>query len=399
MCGALLMLTSCLGGDDTDTTVYSDTAITGITLGTLNRYAHSTSPDTGNDTIIKTTLTGSAYNMVIDQNAYRIYNQDLFPSGTDKAHVTISSVSTMNNGVVTLKSPTSDSIRVISSSDSIDFTEPRVLRVFSSDLNNYRDYTVSLIVDENSGLTFEWKKLDTRADLLDWTGKHLVAFGDSVLLVDQNIVANDSCAFRLNGMNVEHSEDLSTWTATGSASLKQLLGIGTKSLVAMGTDGRIKMSEDAGATWQDEALDEDASLLPVADMAMAAWNYEPIDSADYLMLIGNDQQNEVRVWRKINQYGGPMKGGKWIYMTVDNNNPYVLPAQQGLSLAYYNNMVLALGSNKVMYQSADQGITWKKSSKYALPASLQGTTVSMATDRHNRLWLVTDAGEVWMGKK
>ena len=399
MFGALLMLTSCLGSDDTDTTVYSDTAITSITLGTLNRYTHSTSSDTGNDTIIKTTLTGSAYNMVIDQNSYRIYNQDLFPSGTDLAHVTISSISTMNNGVVTLKSPTSDSIRVISTSDSIDFTAPRVLRVFSSDLNSYRDYTISLIVDENSGLTFEWKKLDTRTDLQGWTDKHLIAFGDSVRLVDKNIVANDSCAFRLNGMNVERSEDLSTWTTMGTASLKQLLGMGTNDLFAMGTDGRIKMSGDAGATWQDETLDEDASLLPVADMAMATWKYTPLDSTDCMMLVGNDLQNEVRVWRKINQYGGPSKGGKWIYMPVDEINPYVLPTQQGLSLAYYNNMVLALGSNKVMYQSADQGITWKVSSKYALPTSLQGAVVSMTTDNQNRLWLVTDAGEVWMGKK
>ena len=399
MLGAMLTLTSCLGNDDSDTTVYSDTAITAITLGTLNRYTHTTSTDTGNDTIIKSTLTGSAYDMVIDQYGYRIYNKDLFPSGTDLAHVTISSISTVNNGIVTIKSLTSDSVRVISTSDSLDFTSPRVFRVYSSDLEKYRDYTVSLTIDENSGLTFEWQKQDIRSDLQGWTAKHLVAFGDSVQLVDENIVTNDSCAFRLNGTNIEYSEDLVEWTVKGSASLRQLLGMGTKGLFAMNSDGNIVMSEDNGASWQNEQLDEAASLLPFTDMAMTVWDYAPLDSTDYLLLVGNDQQNNVRVWRKIYQYGGPTKGGKWVYMPVDLNNPYVLPLQQNLSLVYYNNVVLALGSNKVVYQSADQGITWKESSKYALPSGLQGTIVSMAADSQNRLWLLTDAGELWIGKK
>lgn len=398
MLGALLTMTSCLSNNDDDTTVYGDMAITAITLGTLNRYTHSTS-SSGNDTIIKTTLTGSAYNMVIDQNTYRIYNQDLFPSGTDLAHVTISSVSTLNNAVVTLKSPTSDSIRIISSSDSIDFTTPRVLRVYPSDMSGYRDYTVTLLASENTGLTFEWKKLDIRTDLQGWTDKYLVAFGDSVCLVDQNVVAKDSCAFRLNGTAIERSEDLASWTTVGSAALKQLLGFGTKGLFAMGTDGKLKISEDDGATWQDETLDEDTSLLPVTDMAMTAWNYEPLDSTDYLLMVGNDLQNKVRVWRKIHQYGGPTKGGKWVYMSVDTNNPYLLPLQQHLSLTYYNGIVLALGSTKVMYQSTDQGVTWKKSSLYALPSDVQGSIVNMVADSQNRLWLISDTGEVWIGKK
>ena len=55
MLGALVTMTSCLGNGDDDTTVYSDMAITAFTLGTLNRYTHSTSSDTGNDTIIKST--------------------------------------------------------------------------------------------------------------------------------------------------------------------------------------------------------------------------------------------------------------------------------------------------------------------------------------------------------
>ena len=84
-------------------------------------------------------------------------------------------------------------------------------------------------------------------------------------------------------------------------------------------------------------------------------------------------------------------------MPVDGNNPYALPRQDYLSITYYNNNVLAVGSNMKLYQSRDQGITWKTSSTYALPSQIGGTRATIAADKLERLWLVTDNGEVWMG--
>ena len=111
--GALLMmpviLTSCLGDSTDDTTLYSDMAITSFTLGTLNRYTQTTSSTTGNDTVIKTTLTGSDYKMTIDQLGHKIYNQTPLPVGVDVKHV-ICTVSAKNSGWLTLKSMTSDSL-------------------------------------------------------------------------------------------------------------------------------------------------------------------------------------------------------------------------------------------------------------------------------------------------
>ena len=77
-----LMLISCLESDD-DTTVYGDAAITNFTLGSLNRYVHTKSSKTGNDTIVKSTVTGSAYKMNIDHFGQHIYNQTPLPVGTD----------------------------------------------------------------------------------------------------------------------------------------------------------------------------------------------------------------------------------------------------------------------------------------------------------------------------
>ena len=97
-------MTSCLKGDETESvTPSNETAITGFVLGNINCYTESTSSTTGNDTIIKTVLTGSNYPMTIDQNSNRIYNATELPVGTDLQHVLISSISTRSNGIATIK--------------------------------------------------------------------------------------------------------------------------------------------------------------------------------------------------------------------------------------------------------------------------------------------------------
>ena len=416
-----LMLSSCLGGDDnsTSTVGYDDMAITAITLGTLNRYTHTTSSTTGNDTIIKSGLTGSAYNMTIDQLSCRIFNHDLLPVGTDLKHVLLSSISTKNNAIATLKSKTSDSIMVISSSDSIDFSTPRILRVYCSNLDKWRDYTMTLTANPNTGINFEWRKVSTIEEVAneDWTGKHLVTFNDSVRLVDHDVVVmsdmlltgslHNDVAYRLNGNNIEYSTDLDNWTTVETdgqqPELRHLLGTGTKELFALGLDSGIKHSSDNGMTWQDEPLDDDATLLPVKNMAMTAWKYTPVDSTDYVLMVGNDSNDSIQVWRKISQYGGPTKGGQWVYMEgvsglEDLQRINGSEGEQLPSLVFYQDAVLALGSNNTVYESYDQGLSWAQSTTYAFPKSLTGERVMIGVAK-DMLWLVTNSGEIWQGTK
>ena len=399
MLGALLLMTSCLNSSDNETTVYSDTAITAITLGTLNRYTKTTSSKTGNDTIIKSTLTGSGYTMTIDQLTSEIYNQDWLPSGTDLQHVVVSSVTAKNNGIVTIKSLNSDSIAFVSSSDSIDFTSPRIFRVYSSDLNNHRDYTVTLHCDPYEGVTFSWKKVSTNDELQGWTNKQLVSFEDTVYLVDENTVSLTFEAYRLNGQNIEKTEDMKTWTTVSSCNLKQLLGTGTNSFYGLSNDGKMMRSDDNCKTWQEEATDEDASMLPVRDMALLSWDYAPLDSTDYVLMAGTNKDGKMCFWREIYEYAKATKGGQWVYMPVDDNNLYTLPQQEGLSLVYYKGDVLALGSNAIIYQTRDQGITWRASSNYALPSNVTGSRMSMCVDINGNLWVMTNTGELWQGTK
>jgi len=388
-----LTMTSCLKGDETESvTPSNETAITGFVLGNINCYTKSTSSTTGNDTIIKTVLTGSNYPMTIDQNSNRIYNAKDLPLGTDLQHVLISSISTKSNGVATIKPLDRDDYALITTSDSIDFTQPRVFRVFSNTFDYFRDYTMTLTVSKTQSASEGWTKITTDDQLKDWTNKSLVAFDDTVQLVDKGIVIKGHTAFRMNESVVQRSTDLTNWTNITTAPLSQLVGANAYELYALGSDGQLKHSLDNGATWIDEALDTEASLLPNSQIATATWAYEPLDEAYYTLMAGLNKEGEMCFWRKISQKDN---AGKWVYMPIEGNNRFTMPAQNHLSMAYANGNIYAVGDNLTVYVSRDQGITWKVVSSYALPSSAQGSEYAMTVDAQGNLWLVTNAGQIW----
>lgn len=357
----VLVLSSCLESDDDEMALSSDMAITAFQLGTLNRYTQTQSTKTGNDTVVKSTLTGSNYKMTIDQVGRRIYNASVLPVGTDIRHV-VCTITTTDGALIALQSATSDSLRWYSSTDSIDFSTPRRFFVYATDGSGVRDYTVELNVSQTEGIAFDWQLMKTDEQLAGWTGQHLVADGDSVRLEPQDSIVGRSA--------YEH--------------------------YMFGDDGLLLSDRDG--SWQEEALDDDASLLPLAGTtACVSWTYATDESADYVLLVGEPRQADaqyMRVWRKISSAEGD---GQWVYMPFDEGNFYKLPRQQWLSMVSYGGAVLAVGSDMTMLQSRDQGISWKRNTTYDLPAGLQGTRVTMAVDDSQRLWLLTDTGQLWRG--
>lgn len=381
---APLVLASCLKDNDTSVETHSDTAITAVTLGSLNRYTRTTSSKTGNDTIIKTTVTGMNYKLTIDQLGHKIYNRDSLPLGTDLNHVALSNISTKNGGVAFIKSLISDTLFYIRTTDSLDFSQPRNIRVMASNGTDYRDYTMTLSASTTKGTTFGWQMVRQDSELAGWTDKKLVAFGDSVALVDQGtIVVGD------NLFTVNHHSDIAI-----------LIGATEHEAFALGTDGRLKVSTNGtGISWRDEQLDDSVTLLPNKAIAMTSWKYAPADDTDYILLAGNSDADTIHAvcWRKLSHTAEQITKGTWVYMPVDGYNRYALPRQEYLSMTYYNNNVLAVGSNMKLYQSRDQGITWRTQSVYALPSQIEGTRATIAADSRERLWLVTDSGQLWMG--
>lgn len=348
---AMLGLSSCLKNDsDTEITVYDDTAITKLSFSAVNRYIHTTSKS-GTDSVYKKALTVANYPFSIDHYQQKIYNREPLPSDCDLKHVLVSVTTSTYSGSVAIKSLTSDSIVYYSSSDSIDLSQPREFRVFNTNSQKYRAYQVQVNIGTGE------------VDAMNWTAL----------------------------------EELSP---AESSKLPQ--GLYEKKLLKLEKDDTgtsFQLSEDNGATWTTETLgdEEDASLLPSECLATVAFDLPYTDYSSYRLLVGSpaDDSDRCIIWRKASNRGT----GKWVYLPVESNNAYYLPKAESITLAYFNEVIIAINNNGSIYESRDQGITWKSFDKYSLPADISTNNLNAIGDSEGYLWLCDlDSRKVWRGQ-
>ena len=100
---------------------------------------------------------------------------------------------------------------------------------------------------------------------------------------------------------------------------------------------------------------------------------------------------------------------RWAYFETAPDNDYPCPRLEGLALARYDDVLLALGRGSLdgascqplesLYVSRDNGVTWKEDEVYVLPEELAGQDVplAVAVDDAYYLWLVA-GGQVWRGR-
>ena len=355
-----LMMTSCLKSDDTSEIIYNnDTAITAFSLTTVNRYIHTTS-SSGADSVYKKALsTPVSFN--IDQYNQTVYNTDSLLNDCDLKHVLIS-VSTKNSGVAVIKSLTSDTLTTILSTDSLDFTQPREVRVYAQDGKSYRAYKVTM-------------------------NKHQVAT-DKILWE------------KMPADSYPYDAEEEKWDQiVENAGLAQFIGAGTKEAYAYDMDGRLMVSKDEGATWNPDTLDASTTLLPRENIAFVSYPFEANEDTDYQLIAGVVEEDDIVsvVWRKVAEYAEGSQPGKWCFVPVEVFNRYYLPSSSDLSLVWFHKKVLAI-SNSWILVSIDGGITWKEYEKLQFPDDENLMSVKACTDGEGAIWLkdlITD--NVWRG--
>lgn len=444
----VMALTSCVKSNDTEVTLYNDATIVSFTLGTVNRYLHTVSKS-GNDSVYKVTVTGSSYKFHIDQVNHRIYNTDSLPIHSDVRHI-VCTIATLNNGLPMFKSLTNDSLIYYATTDSIDFSQPRTVRVAASDGSGYTDWTISVNVHKEWGDDFEWRYLGTNSLLASLTHLRAVyaegecfvfgtvsdgstkvfninegtnwteaksnrsAYGPDVW---RNVVYNDAGIYMLDGHELYFADDASlNWKLVSTLpDIQQLVAASTTELFALSTAGCLMVSDDDGKTWKEDLLDDDPYLLPTQQLASISYPLYLAEDTDYVLLAGyrseslfpNDSNN--RVWRKIVDYGPYAPVGEWNYMEHLNTTLYAMPKMEDLSLIYYNDGILALGreflSDGAMQfnalHSRDNGITWKEDATYQIPeaAALEMHNITAVCDDDFNLWLLcSGTGEIWRGR-
>ena len=296
----------------------------------------------------------------IDQYNRKIYNADSLYADCDLSHV-LASISTKNSGVVTIKSLISDTLFTYSSSDSLDFSKTREIRVFSQDGSSYRSYEISINKHQMETGKLLWEQMPAGSYPVD--------------------------------------EKKARWEQiVAEKGLARFIGAGTKEAYAYDQEGRLVVTKDEGETWAVDSLDDSISLLPKESVAFVSCPFSVNEETDYQILAGVATEGDIAcsVWRKVAEYAEGSKTGKWAYIPYEVYNRYDLPAMIDLSLVWFHGRVLAIDSNWIR-SSVDGGITWKTSDALQLPAD-NLFSVEACTDEEGALWLKEkNTDNVWRG--
>ncbi len=410
---AMAGITSCVSDSDSETKVYSDGAISYFALGTMNRYLHTTS-STGADSVYKTTFTGSSYKFHIDQINHRIFNTDSLPIGTDVEHVLVS-LTSKNNGTVLIQSEEDEDILAFySSTDSIDFTNPRKFFVYSSDNSGAKtEYTVQLNVHQELADNFVWHQLKTSEILQTLSNVEAHYWKEEIYISGD--VDNQEKIYKVDTNGV-----LSEYTAYEKElpeGIKKWIGTTSKEIYALSTDNRLMVLRDDGTTFVEDSLDDELDKLPVQDIAFVSYPLEYATNTEYALIVGNrsvdayPQEKIAMVWRKIVDNDEYAPKSVWTYMDHAANNWYALPRMKHISMVAYDDGILAIGGENLgdptsapydaIYQSRDDGITWKINPAYQLPEAFDdsATSVGMVVDKDKCLWLFCGlTGQIWRGR-
>ena len=442
----VVSLCACLGSNDDETEYTDDTAITAFSLGTLNRYLHTLS-STNTDSVYKTTVTGSNYKFYIDQTKCEIYNPDSLPYGTDAEHV-ICTISAKNSGTVLIKSLTSDSLSYYSSSDSLDFTSPRTMIVYSYSGKEYREYTVHVNVHQEEADSFVWKAMSKQTELaalqtmkgMCVDGKLLVFGnnGENTVLYSsaqqdgntwmkssqtfsldayKNIVKKNGVLFMKDGNRLLSSDDGTQWTERSEIDVRQLVAASTVALYAIDNDGKLVSSYDEGTTWTAEGMDDDMTLLPAQNISYSCIASRVNDKTDHLVLVGNRDTDAypndayAELWGKVEEYAEGATSHSWSYYDVKDDVRFRLPRLSGLTVFPYADVLVAIGGDGIgacteegftqMYVSHDGGINWKHSDYFPLPSGMSSsdTAFTAFADDNKFIWIVCgESGQIWRGR-
>lgn len=427
---ATLSLSSCLSSDETTVEYTHDTAITAFSLGSLDRY---TKTKAGKDTLLKANVTGSDYKFYIDQAQCKIYNVDSLPAGTRTAAV-LATITSKNSSPVILmhakQTENLDSATYYSSTDSINFSEPRLIRVYSSDYSAYAQYTVTVYVHKELPYEFKWHELaQNNSQLAAFSDLKAVACGDYIYVFGktdegtkvlksainngsawssitmneslsrdayQSAVALDGKLYIADDGKVYASADAATWTKVfENADIKQLIGASSKNLYAYTAAG-ISVSEDKGASWKAEKLDTDKAYLPKQNISMNVAGVLSAKDVENVMLLGTND-TIATTWLRTVDYDAN-EDGQWNYLEIENNKSGKMPWLDQVITCAADTGFVALGSNGKWYKSQDAGLTWKQDAMVVLPAKFATEgRFAFCRDKQHYYWIIRN-GYVWRGR-
>ena len=145
---------SCGSSDEEEYELSPYAMLKSFSLGNI-RSAYPSFTSTGEDTLVLKTVQMTAFPLTINQVTGEVYNNDSLPFATNISKV-VTQFSV--NGVASIYVDSLDSYEHISSTDSLDFTSPRKVRIYSEDAEFYKDYTIKINVHQVDPELMVWNK-------------------------------------------------------------------------------------------------------------------------------------------------------------------------------------------------------------------------------------------------
>lgn len=443
---ALFSLVSCLDTNDGDYVYTDDSAVTAFSVTSAKKAVHVRASN-GADSVYYTTATLTAYKFVIDQQRCVIYNPDSLPYGVDPTKLLVSANS-LNSGSLVLKSMTSDSLSYLSTTDSLDFSKPRELQVYSLSGAAVRKYEVRVNVHQESADKFNWTKLPNPTAFTSATGVKSFVVTTASGTTRRFLLASDgttTTVYRADGDNawtaatpdfnhtlaaetyrsaaVKHdtlfvcdngvvmaTTDGNTWTqqTTAEAGVARIIAANPIRLYAYNNEGAMLSSDDSGKTWKAASIDESASLLPNGEIAYATLPLNTNANAFRTLLIGSVPEASTTafsIWGKIDEGTAYSENQPWMFYDHNSLNRHELPIMNNVSALAYDGKMMVVGNDErvylpAFYGSRDGGITWKADSVITSPLGFFVTgPYTVSVDKDHFIWFVSGkTGETWRGR-
>ena len=443
LCAIALSMASCLEDEKETLVYYDDTAVTGFSIGNLNKYI-TVKSSSDSDSIVKSVIDASSYRFTINNATREIYNVDSLPVGVDIKKV-LCTVSTKNSGLAVWYMKSSegkDSMTYCSSTDSVDFTNTRELRVYNTSMTAFRRYTVKVNVHKEVADSFVWKNLATTTAFANLQTMKMISVGNTMYVfgfdgtktilyganrngfanfVESNIVLGadtyknvavyNGLVYFLNGTSVETIDANGVVASVDAATpIKRLLGAGNNRLYAYSAEGAMLYSVD-GKLWMPCGMDGAVASLPTNDINLLAMPSKTNSDTYLLSLVGNDSSSKfANVWGKIEEDVEVANEQPWTQYLMEDNR-FRLPALANLQTFVYQRKLMAIGGNGIngnsdkafskIYSSQDAGLTWQTDTSFVLPKTFapEGDVFAMTIDADNYIWLVSASnGQIWRGR-
>lgn len=424
----LALLSSCFEDKEQKEITLPSPIVKSIVLGNLKRVVKGKTAS-GSDTTLISHLFAAGIPMYIDQLNNRIYNADSLPVGTrtDKTLFT----SFLADGIVTMKKWAEEGDTVFTTTDSIDLSRPRILRVHKADFSQKRSYRLELLVHKEDPDSTTWTAHRAPA-LAELTVCRAFATTDSLTLFAtagsqpvvlkatphapthwqrhspstasikmQSVQRLGQSYFALSDSSLLQSTNGITWSVVAANILPEKLLIGGEKRLIAWYQNTLYGSND-GKLWEAEPIQQSEGLLPTTDLAGAAFPVKTDSLLTDYFLIGKAGDERVTWKRTLDHAHGEqfswvyypaLTGGQESYALPNLNTPTLLPYGGGSLL-----VGMAEGRPAPLYYSTDNGRVWRKNT-IPTPALEGGSIAAAVSQKQGLIWLfLGESGQVWTGR-